>query len=84
MTNSILVSVIITYNQENFIRESYRGIGYGKALLNTSIEILRAQGFVNYTLEVKKNNSSAFKLYQNYGFNKSKELEDSFLMTHKL
>jgi len=40
----------------------------GSNLLEASIRDLKLKGFLNYYLEVKKNNYKAIRLYEKYGF----------------
>ena len=43
-------------------------LGYGKSLLEISINEIRKKGFKLYQLEVKEDNLKAIKLYERYGF----------------
>ena len=43
-------------------------LGYGKRLLEFSINQIREKGYKFYRLEVKKDNLKAIKLYEKYGF----------------
>ena len=59
----------------------HRGKGIGKALLESSMGLLKKEGFKTYSLEVGKENSGAMILYQNIGFTIEEERGDKYLMT---
>jgi len=42
--------------------------GYGKSLLELSINEIKKKGFELYSLEVKEDNFKAIKLYEKFGF----------------
>ena len=50
------------------VRPAYRRQGIGKALLQAVIDEARRQGVGRVTLEVRKSNEAAQKLYQSLGF----------------
>ena len=50
------------------IRTAFRGRGLGRALLGEVIEILNREGVRRVTLEVRKGNEIARKLYSSFGF----------------
>jgi len=43
-------------------------LGYGKSLMEISINEIKKKGFKRYRLEVKENNLKAIKFYKKYGF----------------
>ena len=43
-------------------------LGYGKKLLEFSINEIKKKGYKLYRLEVKEDNSKAIKFYEKYGF----------------
>lgn len=53
------------------VHPEYRRMGIGSALMSRLIEIARAEGVESMTLEVRKSNFAAQKLYQKYGFKAS-------------
>jgi diamine N-acetyltransferase len=61
---------------EFFIREEYRGKGFGSQALTHVIEVSRTNGIVGLRLEVTPTNSKALKLYERVGF---KNLDRSLL-----
>lgn len=62
----------------------HEGKGIAKALLESSIGLLRKKGFKTYSLEVGRENYGALNLYQNYGFIVEEERGDKYLMTLEL
>lgn len=50
------------------IHPDYRGRGYGKEMLSTTLEEMRASGIRIVTLEVRESNLKAFNLYKSLGF----------------
>ncbi len=46
----------------------YRGCGAGTALLNTAVEFCKETGIVSLSLEVRKSNLTAIKIYEKAGF----------------
>ena len=62
--------------------ESHAGKGIGSKLLQFVISELKAKGFSMFSLEVKKNNKRALKLYTKLGFVINNEKSrDSWLMS---
>lgn len=60
-----------------YILKDYQKLGYGKKLLNASIEKLRNEGFTDVSVWVLEGNKNAIAFYENYGFaydGKSKEV----------
>ena len=47
----------------------YRGRGYGKQLLEYTLQLAKTNGFDQLNLEVAKNNTPAQNLYLSHGFN---------------
>lgn len=62
------------------VHEGYHGEGIGKLLLQTSIADLIHRNFLNYKLEVFKNNLKAINLYKKFGFLVEEDLGDAYLM----
>lgn len=54
-----------------FVREKYRGMGIGKALLSSALEDLKLNGVKMVQLYVKSDNITAISLYESYGFKES-------------
>ena len=52
--------------------------GYGKALLRFIIELLKNEGISFLTLEVRKSNVIAQKLYESFGFKRSHIRKDYY------
>lgn len=52
-----------------YIDSSKRGNGYGKNLLNATIEKLKKLNVKEIVLEVRKDNTVAYNLYKKVGFN---------------
>jgi ribosomal-protein-alanine N-acetyltransferase len=50
------------------VHPEYRGTGIGSMLLEALIDICRLEGVLSMTLEVRKSNFVAQKLYGKYGF----------------
>lgn len=50
------------------VRESYRGMNIGSAILDRLIDICKQRNLTSMTLEVRVSNIAAKKLYTNYGF----------------
>ena len=74
-----------------FVSEKYRGIGIGYLLMEKIIEICNEQEIENLTLEVRKSNTYALKLYSSLGFVNEAvrkkyygDGEDALLMVKKL
>jgi len=53
------------------IREEFRGLGYGEALLRSLLELGQALGCATATLEVRPSNFPAISLYTKLGFRES-------------
>lgn len=66
------------------VDDKSQGVGYGKNLINTVSNILKAQGFKNFKLEVKNKNINAINLYKYLGFVISEVNESSSYMIKKL
>jgi ribosomal-protein-alanine N-acetyltransferase len=73
------------------VRQAYRRRGIGELLLISLISLALEKGADNITLEVRKSNAAAQKLYQKYGFNIKgvrrgyylDDREDAVIMTAK-
>jgi ribosomal-protein-alanine N-acetyltransferase len=71
------------------VRESHRRMGIGERLLVAVIELARQEGQDSVTLEVRKSNEGAQRLYEKYGFQRvglrvryyTDNNEDAVLMT---
>lgn len=91
--NDSLVAFIAYYdNDPNFdfaflsmlaVSNDFKGMGYGKSLLEISIRKIEKKGFKRYGLEVKKNNFDAIKLYEKYGFVFKEERKNGFIYMEK-
>jgi [ribosomal protein S18]-alanine N-acetyltransferase len=54
------------------VEPKQRGRGIASALMDSTLRRLRRRGIVRFTLTVKVTNESAIRLYQGYGFRKSR------------
>lgn len=52
------------------IDENFQGQGFGKFLLNRVIELLTAAGYIELTVGVEENNTTAKHIYETFGFAK--------------
>ena len=50
------------------VREDFRGQGIGAALLGAALDMAKERGISAVTLEVRKSNEPAIKLYNRFGF----------------
>ena len=50
------------------VRAGYKGLGYGRQVVSSLIEIGDAMGVNAYTLEVRKSNEKAIRIYEEFGF----------------
>lgn len=74
------------------VAPEYRGQGIGRKLVNALVDLSKDEKAEFVTLEVRKSNSAAIKLYENTGFKKAGERknfyeaprEDALLMTYGL
>ena len=57
-----------------------RGKGVGSALLEALLERARAEGHDAISLSVDRNNAGAIELYERYGFERVREVDDSVTM----
>ena len=70
------------------VKQNYRGKKIGHKLISTLIDYGRDNGLISFTLEVRKGNDVARKLYENLGFTSSglrknfysKPTEDAVIM----
>ncbi len=53
---------------DSAVHKSYRGRGFGKAILSKTIAYLLNQGIENFTLSVETENRKALSLYEDSGF----------------
>ncbi|MBN1786298.1 MAG: ribosomal protein S18-alanine N-acetyltransferase [Candidatus Methanofastidiosa archaeon] len=97
-TDTILGYVIgITYNDEGHIislavREEYRGLGVGRALMEEVMGIFKDKQYVSSVrLEVRKSNDRAITFYKRLGFDIVELLdeyyddkEDAYVMTKRV
>ncbi|MCR4655849.1 MAG: tRNA (adenosine(37)-N6)-threonylcarbamoyltransferase complex dimerization subunit type 1 TsaB [Lachnospiraceae bacterium] len=60
------------------VKEGFRGRGYGKRLLRSVLNEGRRLGGRQFTLEVRKSNVSAIKLYEGAGFKVEGERKDFY------
>lgn len=65
------------------VSHDFRGIGYGKSLLEISIREIEKKGFKRYGLEVRNNNFDAIKLYKKCGFVFKEERKNGFIYMEK-
>jgi ribosomal protein S18 acetylase RimI-like enzyme len=92
--NSSLIGFIAYYANDSskknafltmlMVDKSFRGLGLGKLLLNSSISDLSYQGFLNYKLEVLKKNTKAIKMYLSFGFIIEEDRGELWLMNKNL
>ncbi len=73
--NNILGDVFVT---NIAVTKSFRRMGVASLLLNTLIEKCREEKAQYLTLEVRKSNISAIKLYEKFGFSKAGERRDFY------
>jgi ribosomal protein S18 acetylase RimI-like enzyme len=66
------------------VEKESANLGYGKKLLEMSIEEVKKKGFKSYELEVREDNLKAIKLYQNFGFEIIETNRGVFHMIKKL
>lgn len=64
--------------------EAARGKGFGQSLVYQVLEITKQRGFDECRLEVRKENLSAFNLYEKLGFKKIEDREEKILMSKKV
>jgi len=57
---------------------AYRGKGYGRALLEHALRLLRSQGTRCMSLEVGVDNAPAVALYESFGFRRAARLIDYY------
>jgi ribosomal protein S18 acetylase RimI-like enzyme len=57
--------------EDAFVREQYRGRGYGRRLIQAAIERASSRGCGRIQLEANQNNTIAVKLYESLGFESS-------------
>lgn len=50
------------------VRETYRGLGIGRAMLTELMRLGRERGIERFTLEVRAGNATALRLYESLGF----------------
>jgi ribosomal protein S18 acetylase RimI-like enzyme len=64
------------YLAELAIDKKEQGKGYGKMLLNKTIEIAKKEGFRRVILDVELSNTKALKIYEHVGFKKFNKRTD--------
>lgn len=62
------------------LKEEYRGIGIGRALLQRLIDVLKEKGIKKVSLSVAPDNIAAMKLYQRFGFKEVGMVDTSITM----
>ncbi len=60
------------------VDSAHRGKGFGKALLNNCLDILKAEGIATVFLEVDVENIPAIALYEAFGFKKIRRMADYY------
>lgn len=96
-TLEILGHIGLWIDEENaqilnfYVKPPQQGKGYGKRIIESTIEYLYLHGVKNATLEVRPSNKTAFALYTKYGFkvvatrdNYYDNGEEAYLMLKKL
>lgn len=63
-----------------FVKEIYKGKGYGKYLMEKAIAYLKVKEIKKIYLKVEKNNIVAINLYNKFDFNIVKEVRNDFIM----
>ena len=63
------------------VSPQYRGCGYGKHLLETTIAAAAEKGFLQLNLEVLKTNLPALTLYQSHHFTITEDRTTKYLMS---
>lgn len=58
------------------LTRKYQGYGYGRVAVTAAIDLLKAQGFKQFALSYKSENSIARNLYLSMGFVETGEVED--------
>lgn len=53
--------------------QPYRGRGYGRQILLSTVDLLRSEQYLHIALDVKTNNSNALALYQSCGFQETRK-----------
>ena len=61
------------------VKKEYRGLGIGKRLLATLIDLAKELKSVFISLEVRQSNSTAKKMYENFGFEKVGERKNFYV-----
>ena len=61
-----------------------RGKGIGRAMLEALLERARAEGYETISLSVDRLNEGAIKLYEQHGFERVRETDDSYTMRARL
>lgn len=78
-----------TINKKAFItlvliHPKFRGKGISKYLMNKTLINIKQNNFIECSLEVKKDNKKAIKLYQTIGFNVTGQTDTILLMTKRI
>jgi len=66
------------------VSKDYLHLGYGKRLLELSINQIQENGFKFYRLEVKEDNFKAITLYEKYGFIRKALVHGTVIMEKQL
>jgi ribosomal protein S18 acetylase RimI-like enzyme len=61
------------------VNENFRGLGYGKKMLNKLIEECQKKDFKKLFFSVNKNNKRALKLYEKFNYHKLYENKNEIL-----
>jgi ribosomal protein S18 acetylase RimI-like enzyme len=61
------------------VNENFRGLGYGKKMLNKLIEECQKKEFKKLFFSVNKNNENALKLYEKFNYHKLYENKNEIL-----
>lgn len=57
--------------EDVFVREDARGNGYGRVLVGAAVDRARSRGCGRIQLETNRNNETAIRLYESFGFESS-------------
>ena len=66
------------------VSDEYRRKGMGKKLLNYLYDIGVAEGYLNISLEVRRNNETAIEFYKKMQFEISQTRDETFLMNKRI
>jgi ribosomal protein S18 acetylase RimI-like enzyme len=74
----------VCYDGGTGVLRAYRRKGIGEMLLKELLRILHEKQISRFVLEVLENNTPAIKLYEKYGFEKTRKLECFEITKHEL